>query len=45
MGKISAYDINLFLKENMVDYLTEVECYHMFNFFDKDNDGFLDYQE
>ena len=43
MGKISAYDINLFLKDNMVDYLSEVECYHMFNFFDKDKDGFLDY--
>jgi Ca2+-binding EF-hand superfamily protein len=45
MGKISAYDINLFLKQNMVDYLSEVECYHMFNYFDRDKDGFLDYEE
>lgn len=29
----------------MVDYLSEVECYHMFTFFDKDNDGLLDFQE
>ena len=36
MGKISAYDINMFLKENMVDYLSEMECFHMFSFFDKD---------
>ena len=45
LGKISANDINVFLKENMVDYLTEVECYHMFAFFDQDRDGFLDYSE
>jgi Ca2+-binding EF-hand superfamily protein len=42
-GKISAGDINDFLRENMVDYLSEVECYHMFQFFDSDKDGFLDY--
>ena len=36
LGKISASDINFFLKDNMVDYLTETECYHMFAFFDKD---------
>lgn len=29
----------------MVDYLTEVECYHMFAYFDQDKDGFLDYSE
>lgn len=45
MGKISAHDINMFLKDNMVDYLSEVECYHMFAYFDNDKDGFLDYTE
>jgi Ca2+-binding EF-hand superfamily protein len=44
-GKISAYDINTFLQENMVDYIEESECFHMFNFFDKDSDGFLDFGE
>ena len=44
-GKISAYDINQFLKENMVDYLSEAECYHLFAYFDQDKDGFLDYSE
>lgn len=29
----------------MVDYLTEMECFHMFAFFDKDQDGLLDYAE
>lgn len=43
LGKISAHDINAFLKENQVDYLSEVECYHMFSYFDQDKDGFLDY--
>ena len=45
IGKISAYDINQFLQENMVDYITEVECFHMFNFFDRDGDGFLDFAD
>ena len=45
LGKISAHDINMFLKDNMVDYLQEVECYHMFAYFDHDKDGFLDYTE
>ena len=45
LGKISAHDINMFLKENHVDYLSEVECYHMFAYFDNDKDGFLDYNE
>ena len=45
LGKISAYDINTFLRENMVDYISEVECFHMFNYFDRDNDGFLDFQD
>ena len=45
IGKISAYDINTFLQENMVDYINESECFHMFNYFDKDGDGFLDFAE
>jgi Ca2+-binding EF-hand superfamily protein len=44
-NKISAQDVNEFLRENMVDYLSEAECYHLFNYFDQDQDGFLDYQE
>lgn len=45
IGKISAYDINTFLQENMVDYINEEECFHMFNYFDKDADGYLDFAE
>ena len=45
LGKISAYDINQFLQDNMVDYISETECFHMFSYFDKDEDGFLDFQE
>ena len=45
LGKISAYDINQFLQDNMVDYISEAECFHMFNFFDKNKDGFLDFTE
>lgn len=45
LGKICANDINEFLKDNMVDYITEQECFHMFNFFDRDADGFLDFQD
>lgn len=44
-GRLSAFDINNFLRENMVDYLSEVECYHMFAYFDRDKDGFLDYED
>lgn len=29
----------------MVDYLSEIECFHMFSYFDKDQDGLLDYAE
>ena len=29
----------------MVDYADEVECYYMFRYFDKDNDGYLDFEE
>jgi len=29
----------------MVDYISETECFHMFSYFDKDEDGFLDFQE
>ena len=45
LGKISAYDINQFLQDNYVDYISETECFHMFTYFDKDEDGFLDFQE
>jgi Ca2+-binding EF-hand superfamily protein len=44
-GKISAHDIITFLGENMVDYMSEVECFHMFRFFDRDNDGLLDFED
>ena len=43
--KISAYDINQFLIDNMVDYIQENEIFHMFNYFDKDEDGFLTFEE
>ena len=29
----------------MVDYIAEAECFHMFNYFDKDKDGFLDFTD
>ena len=29
----------------MVDYISEAECYHMFNYFDKNMDGFLDFAD
>ena len=45
LGKISAYDIKQFLEDNMVDYIAEAECFHMFNFFDKNKDGFLDFTD
>ena len=32
-------------RENMVDYANEVECFYMFRFFDKDGDGYLDFDE
>ena len=38
------YISNLF-RENMVDYANEVECFYMFKYFDKNNDGYLDYDE
>eukprot|EP00347_Sterkiella_histriomuscorum_P009319 403341661 len=43
--KINAHDICNFLKENMVDYADEVECFYMFRYFDKDNDGYLDFDD
>ena len=45
LNKISAYDINKFLQDNLVDYISETECFHMFGFFDQDQDGYLDYTE
>lgn len=29
----------------MVDYANEVECFYMFRFFDKNKDGYLDFEE
>lgn len=29
----------------MVDYVDEVECFYIFRFFDKDKDGYLDFEE
>jgi Ca2+-binding EF-hand superfamily protein len=43
--RISAADINIFLRENMVDYLNEAECFHMFNFFDSEGVGYLTFTE
>ena len=44
-AKISAYNICKFLQENMVDYANEVECMYAVKFFDKDEDGFLTFEE
>ena len=32
-------------RDNMVDYANEVECFYMFRFFDKNQDGYLDFEE
>jgi len=45
IGKISAHDIINFLNDNQVDYVTEMECFYMFNYFDKDKDGFIDFED
>lgn len=45
IDKISARDISQFLVENNVDYISEVECFYLFKVFDKDEDGFLDFDE
>ena len=45
LKKITMYDINQFLKDNMVDYIQEAEIFHMFSYFDKDEDGYWDFQE
>ena len=29
----------------MVDYMNEVECFYIFRYFDKDKDGYLDFDE
>lgn len=29
----------------MVDYANEIECFYLIKFFDKDKDGYLDYNE
>ncbi len=29
----------------MVDYVSEVECFYIFRYFDKDKDGYLDFDE
>lgn len=44
-AKISAYNMCHFLKENMVDYANEVECMYAVKFFDKDEDGFMTFEE
>jgi len=44
-GKIGAHDICTFLNDNMVDYVNEVECFYIFRYFDKDKDGFLDFDD
>ena len=32
-------------RDNMVDYVNEIECFYIFRYFDKDKDGFLDFDE
>lgn len=32
-------------RDNLVDYADEVECFYMLRYFDKDNDGYLDFDE
>ena len=44
-AKITAYNICQFLKENMVDYANEVECMYAVKFFDKDEDGYMTFEE
>jgi len=44
-AKMSPYNICQFLRENMVDYADEVECMYAVKFFDKDEDGFLTFEE
>ncbi len=35
----------IFTRDNLVDYANEVECFYMFRFFDKNQDGYLDFEE
>lgn len=42
---LSKPSINKAYRENMVDYANETECFYMFRYFDKDKDGYLDYDE
>ena len=44
-AKIGAYNICQFLRENMVDYADEVEIMYAVKFFDKDEDGYLTFEE
>lgn len=44
-GLVASSDIVEFLKENMVDYVNEIETFYMFRYFDKDNDGMLDFDD
>lgn len=42
---ICAADIVKFLRQNEVDYINEVDLYQLFQTFDKDLDGNLDYDD
>jgi len=44
-AKITAYNICQYLQDNMVDYADEVECMYMVKFFDKDDDGYLTFED
>lgn len=44
-AKLTAYNICNFLRENEVDYANEVECMYAVKFFDKDEDGYLSFED
>jgi Ca2+-binding EF-hand superfamily protein len=42
---INAEDICHFLRDNQVDYIKEADLYPVFDLFDKDKDGNLDFDD
>lgn len=44
-AKLGARNLCQFLQENMVDYADEAECMLAVKFFDKDEDGYLSFEE
>lgn len=43
VSPVSSHDDNF--RDNMVDYADETETYYMFRFFDKNDDGYIDFEE